>query len=90
MATFEQLYGNNCEIKIKNAEDIIGYQFTDSSLLWEALQVAGSGITTIGGRTVPKGNQRLAIIGDSAIQYALSTAWYESGGSLGMYFAERA
>lgn len=65
--------------KVHACETIIGYQFQDPHICWEALQVAGSGVYRTGGRNIANGNKRLAIVGDAAIDLVLSKDWYESG-----------
>jgi len=65
------------------AERIIGYTFSNRDLLWEALQVAGSGQARIGGRNTAKGNERLAIVGDGVLSYILSKEWYPTGENKG-------
>jgi dsRNA-specific ribonuclease len=70
-------------IKMDRAERLIGYTFTQRDLLWEALQVAGSGQARIGGRDTSKGNERLAIVGDSILSYVLSKEWYATGENKG-------
>jgi len=70
-------------IKMDRAERIIGYTFSNRDLLWEALQVAGSGQARIGGRNTAKGNERLAIVGDGVLSYILSKEWYPTGENKG-------
>lgn len=65
--------------KIATAEAIIRYTFVDKSLLWEALQMAGSGVTYAGNRTVPDGNKHLAVGGDTVAQTVLWQQWYRTG-----------
>lgn len=70
--------------KIATAEAIIRrYTFDDQSLLWEALQMAGSGVTSAGGRIVADGNKRLAVLGDTSAQTVLSIQWRQTGHSKG-------
>ncbi|KAL9607914.1 MAG: hypothetical protein Q9167_007217 [Letrouitia subvulpina] len=60
----------------QDAENIIGYQFNDSLLLYEAFQAAGS--WSSGHRMFPEGNKRLAVVGDTVLQLALAETWFES------------
>ena len=64
---------------IRAVETLIQYRFRNAALLWEALQVPGSG--TVGaGKTKPAdGNKRLAIVGDAALRLALAEDWYPGG-----------
>ncbi len=62
--------------KIQGVEDTILYYFNNSDILWEALQAAGSGVTSIGGRPLMDGNKRLAILGDAVLNVALIEEWY--------------
>jgi len=57
-------------IKMDRAERLIGYTFTRRDLLWEALQVAGSGQARIGDRDTSKGNERLAIVGNGVLTFS--------------------
>ena len=68
---------------VNACQAIIGYQFQDPYLCWEALQVAGSGVTEILGRHIPNGNKRLAVVGDLALDFVLSQDWYLSGADEG-------
>lgn len=70
---------------VTRVQSIFGYQFKDPSLLWEALQYGGYGRQPINGRNVNRGNQRLALVGDSILQYVLAKAWYQSNASQGKY-----
>lgn len=63
---------------ITGVQDIIGYNFTDPFILWEALQAAGSGNTFAGNRRFPEGNKRLAVLGDTILQLVLVRDWYET------------
>lgn len=69
--------------KIEACQSIIGYEFQDHHIVWEALQMAGSGITTSGGRQIPNGNKRLAILGDNALEIILCQRWYAGGKAKG-------
>ncbi|KAH8743087.1 ribonuclease III domain-containing protein [Diaporthe sp. PMI_573] len=51
--------------KLELAQKILGYEFKDPSLLWEALQAPGSGVLFSAGRMYTnEGNKPLAGIGD--------------------------
>jgi len=63
---------------IARAQAIIQYQFNDSNLLVEALQSAGSGVTTIGGRPLDEGHKRLALFGDSVLKTVVLQQWYQT------------
>lgn len=63
---------------ITGVEDIIGYNFADPLILWEALQGSGSGNTFAGTRRFPEGNKRLAILGDTILQLVLVRDWYHT------------
>lgn len=70
--------------RLKLAESIIGcYTFKDRTLLWEALQAAGSGVTKAGSRVIDRhdGNKRLAVVGDMVPGAVLSAQWYPLGGT---------
>lgn len=69
--------------KINACQDIIGYQFQDHLICWEALQVAGSGVYKAGGREIPNGNKRLAVVGVLALDLVLCQDWYSSGANEG-------
>jgi len=60
----------------QNVEAMLGYDFMNPNLLWEALQAAGSAVASIGGRRIDEGNKRLAIVGDAAMKLALCDAWF--------------
>jgi hypothetical protein len=69
---------------VKKCEDIIGYEFNDPHVLWEALQLAGSGVSITGMRIVQNGNKRLAVLGDLALDIVLCKKWYDGGESRGI------
>ena len=60
-----------------NVESKIGYHFIDPSILWEALQAAGSNVRQIGARRLPDGKKRLALLGDAVLKLALLAEWYD-------------
>lgn len=60
-------------------EQLLNYTFADPTLLQEALQTKGNGITQIGERKIEEGNKRLALLGDSVLSVAFLTGWYEGG-----------
>ena len=68
---------------IRKVQTIIDYQFVDTLKLWEALQAAGSPVRIIGGRNVPDGQKRLAMIGDSVLKLALIGHWYNGNDARG-------
>ena len=87
----EDLKGTNetkeFQSKIKRAQGIIGYNFTDQWLLWEALQAAGEPTKLVGTRHIDTdGNKRLAIIGDAVIKLAIAEKWYASTEKRGKRF----
>ena len=69
--------------RIHGVEAIIGYQFTEYSSIWEALQAAGSPVQFIGNRRIDGGNKRLAVLGDCVLDLALAEAWHEGTGPRG-------
>lgn len=64
-----------------NLEGKLGYIFADRTILQEALQAAGNGVTKIGERKIEDGNKRLAMLGDSILQVALLKDWFIEGES---------
>lgn len=76
-------YSQQMDSYISDCEQKIGHIFKNRHVCWEALQVAGSGITSSGGRVFQKGNQRLAIQGDIVMNLILVTEWYRSSASKG-------
>jgi len=58
---------SSAHIKLHQAQVLLKHQFKTTDYLWEALQVAGSGVHRSGMRRIPDGNKRLAIIGDKLI-----------------------
>lgn len=65
--------------KVQECQKIIDYQFKDPYACWEALQMAGNGITKVGGRSIANGNKRLAVLGLNIISTVLSQSWYHGG-----------
>ncbi|KAL8725862.1 MAG: hypothetical protein Q9181_006263 [Wetmoreana brouardii] len=65
------------------AQALIDYQFNDIAPLWEALQAPGPDATTLSGRPLPRGNMRLALLGDSVLKTALLEGWYHTKESTG-------
>ena len=57
---------------------MLQYDFQEPLLAWEALQLAGNGVSRIGSRYTPTGNKRLAILGDQVINTVLCNGWYKS------------
>ncbi|KAL8701941.1 MAG: hypothetical protein Q9201_004646 [Fulgogasparrea decipioides] len=60
------------------AQALIDYQFNDIAPLWEALQAPGPDATTLSGQPLPRGNMRLALLGDSVLKTALLEGWYHT------------
>lgn len=69
---------NHMMTSIHGVEDIIGYHFTNPSMIWEALQAAGSPVYVIGNRRLVDGNKRLALLGDTVLQLALAETWLDA------------
>ena len=69
--------------RIHGVEAIIGYQFTEHSRIWEAVQAAGSPVQIIDNRRIDGGNKRLAVLGDCVMDLALAEAWLEGTGPRG-------
>lgn len=65
-------------------ENIIGYNFNDPLVLWEALQAAGSTSRSAGTRRFPDGNKRMAVLGDTLLKLVLVHEWYDSADVRGM------
>jgi hypothetical protein len=63
-------------IAITSVEDILGYRFTDTNCLWEALNAPGSGVSAAGNRRFSDGNKRLALKGDAAIRNVIVEDWF--------------
>ncbi|CAD6593755.1 MAG: hypothetical protein ASARMPRED_007912 [Alectoria sarmentosa] len=68
---------NHMMYSIHGVENIIDYQFTNTGMIWEALQAAGSPVYVIGNRRLVDGNKRLAVLGDKVLDLALAEAWHE-------------
>ena len=65
--------------RITQAQAILNYTFHDPNLLAEALSASGANIPLPNGQNIPKGNKRLAIVGDAAAALALVEEWYHDG-----------
>ena len=74
---------------VAKLQQLIGYKFKNAQLGWEAVQAPGSITrigetvhartvkdTTVGFETLPDGNKRLAVVGDTALRLALCEDWY--------------
>lgn len=74
---------------VAKLQTLIGYKFKNAQLGWEAVQAPGSITragetlhartikdTPIGYETLPEGNKRLAVVGDTALRLALCEEWY--------------
>lgn len=65
--------------KLELTQRIVGYQFRDLDILWEALQARGSPVTRIGNRELADGNRRLALVGDSVQKLKCKYDLYAQG-----------
>lgn len=63
-------------IKTHACERLIGYQFKEPLLLWEALQVMGTAYDMPQMPRYDDGNMRLAIVGDRVLDLLLALKWY--------------
>lgn len=75
---------NQMSSMTRGVETIIGYNFNDTMILWEALQAAGSTVRFVGTRRFDDGNKRLAVLGDTILKLVLVTKWYDSADARGM------
>jgi hypothetical protein len=62
---------------IDGVETATGYLFVNEFILWEALQAPGSGVRQAGGRSIPDGNNRIALVGDAVLQIITIKENYE-------------
>ena len=67
---------DQADLMVQGVEEAIAYQFNDPTILWEALQAAGSSVFIINGRRLIDGNKRLALLGDAILKVALVEDWY--------------
>ena len=65
--------------RLLQIQTIVGHKFNNVLYLWEALQSPGSGVFMVDGRTLYRGNESMAIVGDSALQTALVGMWFKTG-----------
>ncbi|CAL8582170.1 hypothetical protein XPA_007841 [Xanthoria parietina] len=63
-------------LAVQGVQNVIGYTFADPYLVREAVSAAGS-IVAAGPRRFPNGNKRLALLGDTILQFALAEDWYD-------------
>jgi len=73
----------DCIIQTQN---IVGHKSKNILHLWEALQAPGSFACLVAGRDLSRGNERMAIVSDSALQTALVGMWFETGQQKGLTF----
>lgn len=74
---FDTSVGINPElIKTHACELLIGYQFKEPLLLWEALQALGTAYDMPQMPRYDDGNTRLAIVGDRVLDLLLALKWY--------------
>ena len=73
--------------KVQECQKILGYDFSNQHLCWEALQMAGNGILSAGQRQIPNGNKRLAILGEYVIDLVMSQEWYNGDSDEGKIFS---
>lgn len=68
---------------MQSIEETIGYHFTNNSLKDEALLAAGASIASPSVDGDPRGNKRLALVGDAVLQLVVLQRWYKSGADTG-------
>jgi hypothetical protein len=74
---------------VAKVETIIGYKFAkDPTLLWEALQAAGSPVRAAGGREILDGNKKLAALGDAVADQWLWLNLFPTSCSKGSYYSK--
>ncbi|KAL8651743.1 MAG: hypothetical protein Q9226_004571 [Calogaya cf. arnoldii] len=72
-------------IKTHACELLIGYQFKEPLLLWEALQPMGNASSLPQMPRYDDGNMRLAIVGDRVLHLLWALKWYPTWQSRGEY-----
>ena len=55
----------------REVQSMIGHNFGGPLILWEALQAAGSGVSSAETISFPDGNKRLAVRGDTIVKLEL-------------------
>lgn len=68
---------------MQTVEKIIGYEFTNTELREEALLAAGASISDPAIDGDPRGNKRLALVGDAVLQLLILEKWYGQGTDTG-------
>lgn len=68
---------------MQSLEDAIGYHFKNSRLKDEAILAAGASIANPSVDGDPRGNKRLALVGDAVLQLVILQRWYKSGADTG-------
>jgi hypothetical protein len=63
----------------QQVQEKLGYQFTSSHLLLEALKAAGAGFDRQHSARALDGNKRLAQVGSAVLKTILADEWYNSG-----------
>lgn len=61
---------------MNNIEETIGYDFTNANLKEEALLAAGASVSDPAINGDPRGNKRLALVGDAVIQLVILEELY--------------
>lgn len=81
---------------VRKVQGIIGYKFKNAQYLWEAVQAPGSIVRSgeivgpgterhsVGFQSLPDGNRRLAVLGDTVLKLALVEDWYKGEAVRGM------
>ncbi|KAL1623898.1 hypothetical protein SLS56_008093 [Neofusicoccum ribis] len=61
---------------MQTVEKVIGYEFTNTELREEALLAAGTSVSDPAVDGDPRGNKRLALVGDAVLQLIILEKWY--------------
>ena len=69
--------GPQCDSAMATIEAIIGYRFTDRSILIEAFSIRGK-------HNKFGGNGKLALLGDAVLRLAVLEPWYQEGTTTGI------
>lgn len=71
------------QLRLQDAQRILGYTFNNTEYLQEALLAAGAGMLQLRGRLVTDGNKRLALVGDAVLKVLLLQDWFGTEQSKG-------